>query len=177
MDSSVFNVYANALLEIAISKNETLEIRNEIKEVKRIIKENNDFVLIMHSKALRLNDKYKIIDKVFESCNLLLKSYLKVLIKSNLTYYFYDILKETLYRFDDYLNIEEGTLFLSSSLNEEDIDLIKNIISKKINKKLDLKVLIDKNLIGGFKVVLRNDVFDSSIITRINNFKKALKKE
>ena len=177
MDSRVFNVYANALLEIAISKNEVFKIRNAIKEIKKIIKENSDFLLIMHSKSLKLNEKYKLIDRIFDSCSITTKSYFKVLIKNDLSYYFYDVLKETLYRFDDYLNIEEGTLYLSSPLKDEEIELIKNIISKKINKTLDIEVLIDRNLIGGFKIILRNDVFDSSIISRINDFKKALKKE
>lgn len=177
MDSSVFNVYANALLDLSISKNEVLEMRNEIKEVKKIIKENNDFLLMMHLKTVKIEEKYQIIDKIFNSCLSTLRSFFKVLIKNNLSFYFYDILKESLYRFDDYLNIEEGTLYISSPLKEEEIDLIKNIVSKKINKQLDMEVLIDKNLIGGFKIVLRNDIFDSSILSRINNFKKALKKE
>ena len=177
MDSSVFNVYANALLDLSISKNEVLEMRNEIKEVKKIIKENKDFLLMMHLKTVKIEEKYQIIDKIFNSCLLTLRSFFKVLIKNNLSFYFYDILKESLYRFDDYLNIEEGTLYISSPLKEEEIDLIKNIVSKKINKQLDMEVLIDKNLIGGFKIVLRNDIFDSSILSRINNFKKALKKE
>ena len=177
MDSSVFNVYANALLDLSISKNEVLEMRNEIKEVKKIIKENNDFLLMMHLKTVKIEEKYQIIDKIFNSCLSTLRSFFKVLIKNNLSFYFYDILKESLYRFDDCLNIEEGTLYISSPLKEEEIDLIKNIVSKKINKQLDMEVLIDKNLIGGFKIVLRNDIFDSSILSRINNFKKALKKE
>ncbi len=177
MDSSVFNVYANALLDLSISKNEVLEMRNEIKEVKKIIKENNDFLLMMHLKTVKIEEKYQIIDKIFNSCLSTLRSFFKVLIKNNLSFYFYDILKESLYRFDDYLNIEEGTLYISSPLKEGEIDLIKNIVSKKINKQLDMEVLIDKNLIGGFKIVLRNDIFDSSILSRINNFKKALKKE
>lgn len=177
MESEIFNVYANALLELTISKNSTLSVREEIKSLKKIIKENNDFVLLMQSKNIKNEKKYEIIDNIFASCNLDLKSFLKVLVRNNLSFYIYDVLKETLYRFDDYLNIEEGILYISKEINQKKIESIKEIVEKRINKKIDLEVCVDKDLLGGFKMVLRNDIFDVSILSKINLFKKALMKE
>ncbi len=177
MDSNVFNVYANALLEIAIESNNERLIRDEVKSLKEIIKKNNDFILIMHSKNLKNEDKYEIVDKIFSTCHPDLIAFLKVLIKNHLSFYIYEVLKETLFRFDDYLNIEEGTLYLSKELSDEEVEKIKTIAEEKTNKTIDLKVVIDKSLVGGFKLSLRNDIYDTSILTKINHIKKTLVKE
>lgn len=177
MDTQIFNSYAIAFLDYAIEFKKEEMLRNEIKEIRVLLKENPSFKLILSSKSLKLEEKYSLIDKVFISCDKSIKSYIKVIVKNNLSFHLYEIIRETLYRFDDYLNIEEGFLYLSKEFKKEEISSLIKEIEKRTNKRVDLKVVIDPTLIGGFKVSLRNNEFDASLKGRLDEIKLNIIKE
>ena len=51
---------------------------------------------------------------------------------------------------------------------------ISKSISKNIGQQVELKPLIDTRLIGGIKVVVRDRVFDGSILGKLNSLKTNL---
>lgn len=177
MDNQIFNSYAIALLDYAIESKKEEILRNEIKEIRVLLKENPSFKMILSSKNLKIEDKYSLIDKVFVSCDKSIKSYIKVIVKNNLSFHLYEIIRETLYRLDDYLNIEEGFLYIPKEFKKEEIELIKKEIEKRTNKRVDLEVVIDSTLIGGFKVSLRNNEYDASLKGKLDDFKLNILKE
>ena len=90
-------------------------------------------------------------------------------------FYIYDILKESLSRFDVYLNLETGIIYSSEPLSIENINKITSALEQKKNKRIELVNEIDKSLIGGFKIKLSGDIYDTSIKTKLENMKKLLK--
>ena len=88
--------------------------------------------------------------------------------------YLRKIIKETIFRFDDYLNIEEGKLVSATKLSEEQIHKIEKALEKTLQKRIELRIIVDESLIGGFKVYLKNDVYDASILRKVHNLKKKL---
>ena len=164
----VFNRYAVALLSLAIEKNKAFEYRSEVKAIKEILKENKEFMNVIG------DDKFNIVDKVFNSINEDIKSFIKIIIRNDRTFYLYDIFKETLYRFDDYLHIEEGVIICSKNLLDEDIEKAIKAIEKKTNKKLELTKVIDESLIGGFIIKVKDNVYDASIKSKLAKLKENL---
>lgn len=174
MENTLFNRYAIALLELSIEKNIENEVREEVKSIKILFKTNKDLTYLFDSISLSKDEKYALIDSLFSSYSKEIKDYMKVIIKNNRYHYFYDIFKETLFRFDDYLHIESGKLYVAKKLNETQIKKIKDAISKKLNKKIELDVIEDKSLIGGFKCVLENDIYDASLLKKIESMRKEM---
>jgi len=121
--------------------------------------------------AIAYLDLAKSINKVDSTY---LTNYIKVILKNNRSYYLYKILKETIYRFDDYLNIETGTIYSTYKFDKESKKRIIQALENHLNKKIYLKEVIDTNLIGGFRIVLKNDVYDSSVLRFVHNLKKKL---
>ncbi len=170
----VFNRYAIALLSLSVEKGKTLEYRKEVKCIKEILKENKEFMMALNDVNLTLNEKYHIVDKVFKSVNEDIINYIKIIVRNDRTFYLYDIFKETLYRFDDYLHIEEGSIYCSKNFNDEDIEKAIKAIEAKTNKTLELDKVIDESLLGGFIIKVKDNVYDASLKTKLEKMKEKL---
>jgi F0F1-type ATP synthase delta subunit len=106
----LFNRYAIALLELAIEKNETEEFREEVKLIRNIFKEYGEFADLLANVNTELSKKFEIVDKIFKDFKEEIRTFIKIIIRNKRSVYLYQIFKETLFRFDDYLKIEEGKL-------------------------------------------------------------------
>lgn len=174
-DEVLFNRYAIALLEIAIEQNKTEEFRKEVKILKNIFQNSPEFCEILCDVNIDLAKKYSMIDKILASVNSDILSFVKVIIKNNRAHYLYKIFKETLYRFDDYLEIQEGKLILSREMSEEEKEKIIKSIEKNEGVRLELEEVIDPSILGGFIVTLKDNVYDASLKTKLQNLKESLK--
>ena len=174
-DEVLFNRYAIALLEIAIEQNKTEEFRKEVKILKNIFQNSPEFCEILCDVNIDLTKKYSMIDKILASVNSDILSFVKVIIKNNRAHYLYKIFKETLYRFDDYLEIQEGKLILSKEMNEKEKEKIIKSIEKNEGVRLELEEVIDPSILGGFIVTLKDNVYDASLKTKLQNLKESLK--
>ena len=174
-DEVLFNRYAIALLEIAIEQNKTEEFRKEVKILKNIFQNSPEFCEILCDVNIDLAKKYSMIDKILASVNSDILSFVKVIIKNNRAHYLYKIFKESLYRFDDYLEIQEGKLILSKEMNEEEKEKIIKSIEKNEGVRLELEEVIDPSILGGFIVTLKDNVYDASLKTKLQNLKESLK--
>lgn len=170
----VFNRYAIALLSLAVDENKASEYRQEVKNIREILRENREFMQVLDDVNLKLEDKYKIVDKVFSSANENIQNFIKIIIKNGRAFYLYDIFKETLFRFDDYLNIEEGEIYCTKDLSDDDIKKAVKAIEKKTNKTLELTKVIDESLLGGFKIKVKDNVYDASLKTKLAKLKDSL---
>ena len=174
-DEVLFNRYAIALLEIAIEQNKTEEFRKEVKILKNIFQNSPEFCEILCDVNIDLAKKYSMIDKILASVNSDILSFVKVIIKNNRAHYLYKIFKEALYRFDDYLEIQEGKLILSKEMSEEEKEKIIKSIEKNEGVRLELEEVIDPSILGGFIVTLKDNVYDASLKTKLQNLKESLK--
>ena len=174
-DEVLFNRYAIALLEIAIEQNKTEEFRKEVKILKNIFQNSPEFCEILCDVNIDLAKKYSMIDKILASVNSEILSFVKVIITNNRAHYLYKIFKETLYRFDDYLEIQEGKLILSKEMSEEEKEKIIKSIEKNEGVRLELEEVIDPSILGGFIVTLKDNVYDASLKTKLQNLKESLK--
>ena len=174
-DEVLFNRYAIALLEIEIEQNKTEEFRKEVKILKNIFQNSPEFCEILCDVNIDLAKKYSMIDKILASVNSDILSFVKVIIKNNRAHYLYKIFKESLYRFDDYLEIQEGKLILSKEMSEEEKEKIIKSIEKNEGVRLELEEVIDPSILGGFIVTLKDNVYDASLKTKLQNLKESLK--
>ena len=75
------------------------------------------------------------------------------------------------------LDIEEGIIYSTIKLNEDEINKISEALTKRTSKKVELKNQIDESLIGGVKIVIKDRVYDSSIKYKLEQLKSSLIKK
>ena len=158
-----------------IEQNKTEEFRKEVKILKNIFQNSPEFCEILCDVNIDLAKKYSMIDKILASVNSDILSFVKVIIKNNRAHYLYKIFKETLYRFDDYLEIQEGKLILSKEMSAKKKEKIIKSIEKNEGVRLELEEVIDPSILGGFIVTLKDNVYDASLKTKLQNLKESLK--
>jgi len=171
------NRYAVALLEIAKEQKTLEKLREEVSSFSNALKENEEFLKILSSQIISKEEKLQVIDNVMKDYSETLIDFVKVIFQHGRSNYLLKIFKETWFKFDEALNIERGVVYSSIPLADNQLSKISEVINKRTGKRCELRNLIDKSLIGGIKVVLKNDIYDASIKTQIEDLRDTLLKE
>ena len=166
--------YGLALYSICLDNKKVIETQEEVKEIRRILKEFPDFIMILDSKFLSSEERIEIVDKTFVGVDIDFKSLLKIMIQNGRISY----LDEDLQAFNSYCNayrgVDEGLIYSSVPLDEK----IKAKIEKKISEieKTNIELInrVDPELIGGVKVVIHDHIYDGSIKNRLEMMRKDL---
>lgn len=180
MDRALLMHFAQAIYSLSKEENKVDEVYNDLTLVNEVLSSNKDFLLFFASHTIDYCDKEKILKKHFSNIDKNVYAFLNIIIKKHQIKYFSYIV-------DDYLklsnidkNILQGLLYTPFELDKETISRLNEVFSKKYNKQVILKMIIDKKLIGGLKVLINDTLFDYSIENKIevikNNlsFKKSL---
>ncbi len=62
----------------------------------------------------------------------------------------------------------------AKSLAPDEIDQLATTLSKKVGKKVELDIRTDPKLLGGFVVRIGSEIWDASVIGKINKFRESL---
>lgn len=62
----------------------------------------------------------------------------------------------------------------AKSLSTEEIDQLARTLSDKVGKKVELDIRTDPSLLGGFVVKIGSEIWDASVIGKINRFRESL---
>lgn len=174
-DEALLNNYAIAILSLAIEEKKVEEYRKELKVLKEILDENEEFIFHLGNYEISLKEKYDLLDKTFARFDKNIISFLKVIVKNNRAFLLNKIIKESIYRFNDYLKIEEGKIYLAHKLDKASMNKIIKAIEKNENARVELETIIDPSLLGGFIVSIKDNVYDASLINKLEKMKASLK--
>ena len=68
----------------------------------------------------------------------------------------------------------DGLLITAFKLNDRKIKKIEDKFSHHVDEKVNLKQEVDRSLLGGFIVHIRNHMYDYSVKSRLDDIKKYL---
>ena len=155
--------YASALLSLAIDDNKVIDYQKEVKELKKIIRDNEDFILLLDSRFLSIEERMNNAEKILKGFSPDVVNFIKIIIKHNRVSYLEDILEAFNSLCNENQDIVEGLIYSAFPLGEDTLLKIKKKISQIENHEVDLIPRIDPSLIGGVKVVINSHVYDGSI--------------
>lgn len=165
--------YALALLDIAKEEKITKKIYLQINQIIESLEKNEEFVLLLDSNIQQAK-KEKLIKNVFKNIHWSLTNVAMILMAKNNFKYFKDILNKLNKYLQDILKIEQGIIYSTEKLTSVKIKKIEEKVSKELDKKITLKNLIDKELIGGFKIVVGSIVIEDSVKSELKAMKDSL---
>ena len=170
--------YASALFSIALDDNKVIDYQNEAKELRKIIKNNEDFILLLDSRFLSVIERMHNAELILKGFSPDIVNFIKIIIKHNRVNYLEDILVAFNSLCNENQDIVEGLIYSAFPLDETTLLKIKNKISQIENHKVDLISKIDPSLIGGVKVVINSHVYDGSIKNQLEKMQiNLLRKE
>lgn len=168
--------YGQALFSLALDKNKVIPLQQEVKELIKLIESNSDFVMLLNSSFLSIEERQSILDKTLVRVDEDVIALLKIMIKNGRISYLIEVLQAFNSYCNAYRGVDEGLIYSISKLDEKTLKAIEREISKKENKEIELINRIDPSIIGGVKVVINDHIYDGSIKNRIEMMKKDLLK-
>lgn len=170
--------YGLALYSLAQERNEVLSLQQEVKELRKVFKENPDFIVVLNSSFLTVEERNDIIDKTLKGVDIDIVKLIKIIVRNNRANYLLDVLTV----FNSYCNesrgVDEGLVYSVIPIEEKTLQQLEKKISQLEGVEVELTNRIDQNLIGGLKVVIRGHIYDGSIKNKLENMKiDLLKKE
>ena len=175
--NSLVDRYASALYDLSVEYNCTDKIINDLNKIKIYEKQNKDFSMLLNNPLISNTDKLSVLTKILKNNN-----------ANNLLYNFIKIISKN-HRFTSLINIinqfekinaeKRGNIIANITTAEQLSKLQKNSIQKNLfttlGNKLTINYAIDKSILGGLIIKVGSKMFDSSILTKINKIKLAIK--
>ena len=169
--------YASALLSIAVEDNKVIEYQKEVKELTKIIKDNPDFLLLLDSRFLTVNERMQKVSEILVGFSNDVVNFIKIIVSHNRVNYLEDILQAFNTLCNENRDIVEGLIYSAFPLDEKTLLKIKKKISQVEHRDVDLITRIDPSLIGGVKVVINSHVYDGSIKNQLEKMQLDLSRK
>lgn len=167
--------YSLALLDIAKEEEKIKEIYQQTNVLISILEEQSEFENLLDSFSLNEEEKRSIINKTFKNVHWSLLNVIQLLSFKCQFRHFKDILKNLNKYFQEILNIQQGIVYSTKPLSSKEMKQIETKLEKEYLTKITLKNLIDKELIGGFKIKLGSVVIEDSIKNELYLIQQSLK--
>ena len=169
--------YASALLSIAMDEKKVQDYQNEVKELMKIIKDNPDFLMLLDSRFLTIEERKQKVSEILVNFSSDVINFIKIIVEHNRVSYLEDILQAFNTLCNESRDIVEGLIYTAFPLEEKTLQKIKQKISQIENHDVDLIVQIDPSLIGGVKVVINSHVYDGSIKNKLEQMQVDLSRK
>jgi F-type H+-transporting ATPase subunit delta len=166
--------YAKSLLDLAIEQNSLDAVFIDIKYLHSISKSNPDFVSLLKSPVIASDKKEKIISAVIGSnVSTLTASFLQLITRKNRESNLPEIVKAFIEQYNELKEIHLVKITTATPISDE---LKETIVSKVKSdtgvKNIELETVVNEELIGGFKLEMRGNLVDTSILRDLKDVKK-----
>lgn len=159
--------YAKAFMDLAIQNEAVDKALDDLLLVKTTIEGNKELNTLIHQPFVSKDSKNNILKKLFKDrVDAITLNLLNLLIEKNRDEIITEVYDEYYALYLDYKKIAVVTVTSAVELDEQTTDRIVNILKHKIVKKdvIQVKNVIDKNIIGGFKVNYMDYEYDASLV-------------
>jgi len=169
--------YAKSLIDLAIESKQLEEVSNDMRLIKKVCKENKDFVLLLESPVVKTDKKMKVFKAIFGGkISVTTQLFLDIVATKRREGYIDDIA----YAFDEqykiYKNITTAIITTAIPLDAETKAKIVAIVKQKATGEVEVIEKVDKSLVGGFILTVNDKQIDTSIKRKLNNLRKDFSK-
>ena len=170
------NRFASALYELAEEESQLDRVEAEVRKLKEILKDSDDFKSMTLDPTLSKNEQTSSILKIAELYNFseLFKKFLSFLISKRRLFYISKIIDNFVNLTSIKKGIVEAKLSSAKELSAQDLDKIQKDLSENYGSKINLTYTFDPSLLGGMIVQVGSIMIDSSLKTKLNKLQNKM---
>jgi len=168
--------YSQALYELASEEKNLNDVEEHVVSLIKLISKSEDFNLLIEDPTNKQEDQLNVINIIFEKFNLntLLKKFLNFLVIKRRFFYVEKILKDFVMICSKNRGEISAKLTVAKELNENEINKIKNDLSKNFGSDVKLSYNHDPDLIGGLIMQVESVMIDTSIKNKLQQIENKM---
>jgi len=175
MSYSIAKRYAQALFDLSCETNECEAVSNDLLKIQKLINESDKFVIFLHNPVIPLETRQAILEGILKNkVEPLSRRFILFLnVKNRL-----NLLRDVCQVFEKlYLELN-GVLRVkitsSMTINDRQVNAISKHLKSRLKKNINPTVFKDPSILGGIKIQDGDTIYDYSLRTQLEQFKKNL---
>ena len=179
-DTSVSGVsgrYATALFELARDQKVVDEVKADLDKFEGLLNESADLKRLVRSPVFAADAQSKALTAVLDKVGIagISANFLKVLTANRRLFAVADVIRAYRALVAKYKGEASADVTVAEPLSDKNLDALKAALKSVTGKDVALNVKVDPSIIGGLVVKLGSRMVDSSLRTKLNSIKHAMK--
>ena len=173
--SVVAQRYAQALFELAQKNGQTGPIQEDLLELKKVFQANKELGQLLESPRLKTAKKKELLADLFKGANQYILNTLFLMLDKKRINEVVNLVNEFTAFTNEAAGIAEAKVYSTRPLSADESQAISTAFAKKIGKQaLRIENIIDPSLIGGIRLQIGNNIYDSSVSAKLERLKRDL---
>ncbi|WFU41310.1 F0F1 ATP synthase subunit delta [Bradyrhizobium sp. CB82] len=179
-DTSVSGVsgrYATALFELARDQNVVDAVKADLDRFGTMLSESADLKRLVRSPVFSADAQSKALAAVLDKAAItgISANFLKVLTANRRLFAVADVIRAYSALVAKHKGEASADVTVAEQLSDKNLDALKAALKSVTGKDVALNVKVDRSIIGGLVVKLGSRMIDSSLRTKLNSIKHAMK--
>ena len=170
--------YANALFELARENKATDEVRNDLEKFDAMIGGSADLTRLVRSPVFGADEQLKALSAILDKAGIggLAANFLRVITANRRLFAVRDMIRGYRALVARHKGEVSAEVTVAEPLNDKNLDALKSALKSVTGgKDIDLNLKVEPGIIGGLIVKLGSRMVDSSLRTKLNAIKFAMK--
>src|SRR5262244_1714266 len=175
--SGVSGRYATALFELARDEKSIDAVRADLDKFDAMLSESADLKRLVRSPVFAADAQLKALSAVLDKAGItgVAANFLKVLTNNRRLFAVADVIRAFRALVANFKGEATAEVTVAEQLNDKNLDALKAALKSVTGKDVALNVKVDPSIIGGLVVKLGSHMVDSSLRTKLNPIKHAMK--
>jgi F-type H+-transporting ATPase subunit delta len=179
-DTSVSGVsgrYATALFELARDQKLVDEVKADLDRFEGLLNESADLKRLVRSPVFSAETQSRALSAVLDKAGIagISANFLKVLTANRRLFAVTDVIRAYRALVARFKGEATADVTVAEALSDKNLDALKVALKSVTGKDVALNVKVDPSIIGGLVVKLGSRMIDSSLRTKLNSIKHAMK--
>lgn len=169
--------YATALLELALEANAIEPVKAELDRFDALVAESADLTRLVRSPVFPAEQQLQALSAVLERVGIhgLAANFLKLAAANRRLFAVRDMIKAYRALVAQHKGEATAAVTVAEPLKDQHVDALRAALKSVTGKDVDLEVKVDPAILGGLVVKLGSRMVDSSLRTKLNAIKHAMK--
>jgi F-type H+-transporting ATPase subunit delta len=175
--SGVSGRYATALFELARDQKSVDSIKADLDRFEAMLADSADLRRLVRSPVFAAEAQLRALSAVLDQAGIsgVSANFLKVLTANRRLFAVADVIRAFRALVARFKGEATADVTVAETLNDKNLDALKTALKTVTGKDVALNVKVDPSIIGGLVVKLGSRMVDSSLRTKLNSIKHAMK--
>ena len=175
--SGVSGRYATALFELARDEKSIDAVKADLDRFDAMLAESTDLKRLVRSPVFSADTQLKALIAVLDKAGItgIAANFLKVLTRNRRLFAITDVIRAFRALVAKFKGEASADVTVAERLSDRNLDALKTALKSVTGKDVALNVKVDPSIIGGLVVKLGSRMVDSSLRTKLNSIKHAMK--